>query len=86
VLLLVGAVDLGIEHLLLTAVAPRLVAAVGPDDRPAPPPTLLSVLERADALTIRRKPVEQPAAAVVPITAGATPRPVRSPSMQQAGA
>ncbi|HWM56940.1 MAG TPA: hypothetical protein VNO83_03815 [Pseudonocardia sp.] len=86
VLLLAGAVDLGIEHLLLTAVAPRLVAAVGPDDRPAPPPTLLSVLERADALTIRRKPVEQPAAAVVPITAGATPRAVRSPSMQQAGA
>ena len=35
----------GVEHLLLTAVAPRMVAAVAPGERPGPAPSLLSVLQ-----------------------------------------
>jgi hypothetical protein len=88
VVLLVGAAGLGVEHLLLSAVAPRVVAVVGPDEQPAPAPTLLSVLDRAEALVLRREPVpEQPAAAVVPISAGAQPRAVRTAAaVGQAGA
>ena len=67
VVLVLGAAALGVEHLLLTAVAPRMVAAVGPDERPGPAPTLLSVLQRADALLIHGQ-LSGPAAPVVPIS------------------
>jgi hypothetical protein len=48
-----GAARLGVERLLLTAVAPRIVAVVGPADAVEEPPTLLSVLQRAGASTVR---------------------------------
>jgi hypothetical protein len=67
VLLVLGAAALGVEHLLLTAAAPRLIAAVGPGERPGPAPTLLSVLQRADALVIHGK-AGGPTAPVVPIS------------------
>lgn len=51
--LVVGAGKLGVERLLLTAVAPRMIAAVAPGERPESSPSLLSVLQRASALVIR---------------------------------
>lgn len=53
VVVVLGAARLGVERLLLTAVAPRMIAAVAPDVRPEGSPTLLSVLRRAAALVIR---------------------------------
>jgi hypothetical protein len=53
VVLVVGAGGLGVERLLLSAVAPRIVAVTGPGDPQADSPTLLSVLQRASALVIR---------------------------------
>ncbi|MDN5750032.1 MAG: hypothetical protein L0H64_16215 [Pseudonocardia sp.] len=53
VVVVLGAAQLGVERLLLTAVAPRLIAAVAPDEQPEGSPTLLSVLQRATALVIR---------------------------------
>lgn len=53
VVLVLGAAGLGVERLLLTAVAPRMIAVVGPGKRPDGAPTLLSVLQRASALVIR---------------------------------
>jgi hypothetical protein len=53
VVLVLGAGGLGVERLLLSAVAPRLVAVVGPDDTRGDSPTLLSVLQRASALVVR---------------------------------
>ncbi|MEJ3655757.1 hypothetical protein WEH80_22565 [Actinomycetes bacterium KLBMP 9759] len=53
VVLVVGAARLGVERLLLTAVAPRMIAAVAPDEPREEPPSLLSVLQRASALSIR---------------------------------
>jgi hypothetical protein len=53
VVLVVGAGGLGVERLLLSAVAPRIVAVTGPGDTRADSPTLLSVLQRASALVIR---------------------------------
>jgi hypothetical protein len=84
VVLVLGAAALGVEHLLLTAVAPRMIAAVGPGERPGPAPTLLSVLHRADALMIQGK-LTGPAAPVVPITM-AVPRSPRPATMGRAGA
>lgn len=55
VVLVLDAGELGVERLLLTAVAPRMVAVVAPDDRPSDTPSLLSVLRRASALVIRRE-------------------------------
>lgn len=56
VVLVLGAARLGVERLLLTAVAPRMIAVVGPGERPDRAPTLLSVLQRAMALVIRSRP------------------------------
>jgi hypothetical protein len=56
VVVLLGAGGLGVERLLLGAVAPRIVAVVGPGDDPDDAPTLLSVLRRASALVIRGRP------------------------------
>ncbi|MBW0116058.1 hypothetical protein [Pseudonocardia abyssalis] len=53
VVVVVGAAQLGVERLLLTAVAPRLIAVVAPDEQPEGSPSLLSVLQRAAALVIR---------------------------------
>ncbi|MFC4946890.1 hypothetical protein [Pseudonocardia sp. GCM10023141] len=53
VVLVLGAADLGVERLLLTAVAPRMIAVVGPGDDQESSPSLLSVLQRASALVIR---------------------------------
>jgi hypothetical protein len=53
VVLVLGAGGLGVERLLLSAVAPRIVAVAGQGDAPSESPTLLSVLQRASALVIR---------------------------------
>jgi len=53
VVLVLGAGGLGVERLLLSAVAPRIVAVVGPGDTRGESPTLLSVLQRASALVVR---------------------------------
>lgn len=50
-----GAAGLGMERLLLAAVAPRLVATAEPDDLCADGPSLLSVLRRAAAPVVRAK-------------------------------
>ncbi|GAA3052287.1 hypothetical protein GCM10010464_15950 [Pseudonocardia yunnanensis] len=55
VVLVLDAAELGVERLLLTAVAPRMVAVVAPDEQPSDTPSLLSVLRRASALVIRRE-------------------------------
>ncbi|GEL19644.1 hypothetical protein [Pseudonocardia asaccharolytica] len=52
VVILLGAAEHGVDRLLLTAVAPRLVAAVGPGARSSRGPSLLSVLYRANALVV----------------------------------
>jgi hypothetical protein len=51
--ILLGAARLGVERLLLSAVAPRLIAVVAPDERPLVTPSLLGVLRQARALVIR---------------------------------
>ncbi len=81
--IVLGAARLGVERLLLTAVAPRLIAAVAPGDRPEGSPSLLSVLQRASALVIRGRVAASPAR-VVPITPP-SPRPQAAP-VGQAGA
>lgn len=53
VVVVLGAARLGVERLLLTAVAPRLIAVVSPDDAAEEPPTMLSVLQRAAAPVVR---------------------------------
>lgn len=53
VVVVLGAAQLGVERLLLTAVAPRMIAVVAPDEQPEGSPSLLSVLQRAAALVIR---------------------------------
>lgn len=53
VVLVVGAAQLGVERLLLTAVAPRIIAVVAPGETHESAPSLLSVLQRASALVIR---------------------------------
>jgi hypothetical protein len=51
--ILLGAARLGIERLLLSAAAPRLIAVVAPDEPPQVTPSLLGVLRQARALVIR---------------------------------
>jgi hypothetical protein len=53
VVLVLGAGGLGVERLLLSAVAPRIVAVIEAGATPGEEPTLLSVLQRASALVIR---------------------------------
>jgi len=53
VVLVLGAAGLGVERLLVAAVAPRMIAAVGPGELADGAPTLLSVLQRAAAPVIR---------------------------------
>lgn len=72
VVLVLGAHRLGVERLLLTAVAPRLVAAVPPAAEPEASPTMLSVLARAAALVLHAEPA--PIARIVPM-----PRPKPAP-------
>jgi hypothetical protein len=67
VVLVLGASGLGVERLLLSAVAPRIVAVVGPGDDRGEAPTLLSVLQRASALVIRGRPT---GGRVVPFNGG----------------
>ncbi|NMH98963.1 hypothetical protein [Pseudonocardia acidicola] len=95
VVMVLGAAELGVDRLLLTAVAPRLVAVVGSGARPpAGGPTLLTVLQRAAALVIRgRTPAQDTTGRVVRLPSGAAaggPRAVgvagnRGP-VEQAGA
>jgi hypothetical protein len=80
VVIVLGAGRLGVERLLLSAVAPRIVAVVGPGDGRDDRPTLLSVLQRASALVIRGRPT---GGRVVPFN-GNTSRAVRP--VGQAGA
>jgi hypothetical protein len=81
--IVLGAARLGVERLLLTAVAPRLIAAVAPGRQPEGSPSMLSVLQRAAALVIRR-PVAAANGRVVPIAQPAA-RPQAAP-VGQAGA
>lgn len=60
VVVVVGAARLGVERLLLAAVAPRMIATVAPDDEPEASPSLLSVLHRAAALAIRGRATRVP--------------------------
>ncbi|WP_219420292.1 hypothetical protein [Pseudonocardia nigra] len=53
VVLVLGSSGLGVERLLLAAVAPRMIAVVGPGERRDAGPSLLSILQRASALVIR---------------------------------
>lgn len=53
VVIVLGAHRLGVERLLLTAAAPRLIAVVPPGETPEESPTALSVLERAATPVIR---------------------------------
>jgi hypothetical protein len=69
VVLVLGAGGLGVERLLLAAVAPRMVAVVGPGEVRDDTPTLLSVLRRASALVVRGRPAT--GGRVVPLPAGA---------------
>ncbi|WP_433557371.1 hypothetical protein ACQPWY_37250 [Pseudonocardia xinjiangensis] len=84
VVLVLGAGGLGVERLLLTAVAPRMFAVVATDepqsDTDTDTPTLASVLRRASALVIRSGPTG--GARVVPL-AGAGRKTAR---VGQAGA
>ncbi len=80
IVLVLGAAGLGVERLLLAAVAPRLVAVVGPGDARDDTPTLLSVLQRASALVIRGRTAP---GRVVPINGGA---PRSAAPVGQAGA
>lgn len=77
--IVLGAARLGVERLLLTAVAPRLIAVVAAGEQPEGSPSLLSVLQRASALVIRRQVAT---GRVVPITPS---RPQTAP-VGQAGA
>lgn len=77
VVLVLGASTLGVERLLLTAVAPRMVAVVAPGGRSDVAPSLLTVLRKARALVIRADAV---GARVV-----AMPRPAPTPRAAHAG-
>jgi hypothetical protein len=56
VVLVLGAGGLGVERLLLSAVAPRIVAVTAPGDSRGENPSLLTVLQGASALVIRGRP------------------------------
>lgn len=85
VVVVLGAARLGVERLLLAAVAPRLIAVVSPDEPADEPPTMLSVLQRAAAPVLRAARAERPEGRVVPFApssrSGSGPSAVR-----QAGA
>jgi hypothetical protein len=83
IVVVLGAARLGVERLLLTAVAPRLVAVVGPGERANGSPSMLSVLHRASALVIRGGAGRPAQGRVVPLGAGARPAP--APARTQAG-
>lgn len=68
VVVVLGAARLGVERLLLGAVAPRMIAAVAPDEHPDGAPSLLSVLRRASALVIGARP--EPGGNVLRMTPG----------------
>jgi hypothetical protein len=53
VVVVVGAAGMGVERLLLAAVAPRLIAVLQPGEEPEASPSLISILHRASALVIR---------------------------------
>lgn len=53
VVLVLGVAQMGVERLLLTAVAPRFIAVVGPGEPTKAGSTVLSVLRRAATLVIR---------------------------------
>jgi hypothetical protein len=72
VVVVVGAARLGVERLLLTAVAPRLIATVDPDEEAESSPSLLSVLQRASALVIRGQAARSPGRVVQINSARAT--------------
>lgn len=76
VVLVLGAERLGVERLLLTAVAPRLVAVVATGAAAEDASTLLGVLRRARAAVIRGPRRARPLARVVPMP---SPRPAPSP-------
>lgn len=80
VVLVLGAGGLGVERLLLSAVAPRIVGVIGPDGTRGDSPTLLSVLQRASALVIRGRTA---GGQVVPFNGGSARTAAR---MGQAGA
>jgi hypothetical protein len=67
VVLVLGAGGLGVERLLLSAVAPRIVAVTGSGEAQGDSPTLLSVLQRASALVVRGRPT---GGRVVPFNGG----------------
>jgi hypothetical protein len=53
VVVVVGAAGMGVERLLLAAVAPRMVAVLQPGEQPEATPSMISVLQRATPLVIR---------------------------------
>lgn len=61
VVIVVGAAELGVERLLLAAVAPRLVAVLRPGEEAESAPSMISILHRAAALVIRGR-TQTPAA------------------------
>ena len=71
VVVVLGAHRLGVERLLLTAAAPRLIAVVPPGEEPEETPTALSVLQRAAAPVIRGRGAT--GRNVVPIGSRSTP-------------
>jgi hypothetical protein len=74
VVVVLGAARMGVERLLLTAVAPRMIAVRGPGEDTDEAPTLLSVLHRASAVVIRGR-----AAAPAPVRSITTARKVPTP-------
>ena len=85
VVVVLGAARLGVERLLLTAVAPRLIAVASADERADEPPTMLSVLQRAAAPVISgASRAARSEGRVVPFAPAS--RPVADASVGQAGA
>lgn len=75
VVLLLGAAELGVDRLLLTAAAPRLAAVVAPGVRPAEGATLLGVVQRASALVVSgRSEPAAPSARIVHLSDAARAR------------
>ncbi len=70
VVVVLGAANLGVERLLLAAVAPRMIAVVEPGPRQTDEPTLVSVLRRATTLVIRGRANPPTSGRVVPLTTG----------------
>ncbi len=83
VVMVLGAHRLGVERLLLTAAAPRLIAVVPPDETPEESPTALSVLQRAAVPVIRGRAVT--GRNVVPIGSRSTPSPGVAKAAERSG-